>query len=138
MIRPASGSAASGDASAAVNGERGTAAKGRKKGQGLLTMADVDVVKVRALAEINSPVVLRGFCRDADKATFVSKAEEFGTPLPWIFGLVLEVKDLAAETKGLNNVLSSEWMPFHYDGIFKTEIKTDESGKDSIVSQPPR
>ncbi|OHW90955.1 pyoverdine dityrosine biosynthesis [Colletotrichum incanum] len=88
-------------------------AAGAKK----LSIHDVDAEKVRALSEVNSPVVMRGFSKTKDRDLFVKKAEEFGTPLPWKFGLVLEVKDQGADTRGLNNVLSSEWMPFHFDGL---------------------
>ncbi|KAH9905169.1 putative pyoverdine/dityrosine biosynthesis protein [Xylariomycetidae sp. FL2044] len=103
-----------------------------------LSMADVDAQKVRKLAEISSPVVLRGFAKTGDRNRFVEKSEEFGTPLPWKFGLVLEVKDRGADTRGLNNVLSAEWMPFHYDGLFKTEKRTLEDGSEELVSVPPR
>lgn len=108
------------------------------KGKWALTIEDVDAQKVRALSEINSPVVLRDFIKLPSKDKLAAKAEEFGTPTPWKFGLILSVKDHGADTKGLNNVLSSEWMPFHYDGLFKTVKQTNENGEESLVSIPPR
>ena len=107
-------------------------------GKGALSIEDIEAAKVRALAERNSPVVLRGFrgCTDRDK--FVGKADQFGKPLPWKFGLVLEVKDRGTDTRGLNNVLSAEWMPFHYDGLFKTEKQTGDDGVERLVSTPPK
>lgn len=108
-------------------------------GAGALSMDDIDAAKVRALVQVNSPVVLRGFAGTGDRDRLVHKAAELGTPLPWNFGLVLEVKDRgAADTRGLNNVLSAEWMPFHYDGLFKTEKRTNAEGGEVLVSLPPR
>lgn len=107
-------------------------------GPGALGIHDIDAKKVRALSEVNSPVILRGFWKKANRELFVKKAEEFGQPLPWKFGLVLEVKDRGLETRGLNNVLSAEWMPFHFDGMFKTVQKVDENGREYMVPNPPQ
>lgn len=108
------------------------------KGTGTLSIKHVNAKKVRALAEVCSPVVLRGFAKSTHRDLYVNKAEEFGTPLAWKFGLVLEVKDQGENTAGLNNVLSSEWMPFHYDGLFKTSKQLDAHGNEVTVSTPPR
>lgn len=81
---------------------------------------------------------MRGFSKTTDRDLFVAKSEELGKPLPWKFGLVLEVKDRGADTRGLNNVLSAEWMPFHYDGLFKTEKRTKDDGTEELVSTPPQ
>ncbi|KAH8883577.1 putative pyoverdine/dityrosine biosynthesis protein [Thozetella sp. PMI_491] len=107
-------------------------------GSGTLAIEDVDAAKVRTLSEINSPVVLRGFAKTYDRERLVKKAEEFGVPTPWKFGLVLEVKDRGADTRGLNNVLSAEWMPWHFDGLFKTEKKIREDGNEYLVPIPPK
>ncbi|RMJ09524.1 hypothetical protein CDV36_010863 [Fusarium kuroshium] len=107
-------------------------------GPGSLTIDDIDTQKVRALSEINSPVILRGFVKKPDRERFINLSYQFGTPLPWKFGLLLEVKDRGLETRGLNNVLSAEPMPMHYDGLFKTVKQTDESGKEVLVSTPPQ
>ncbi|PYI07913.1 putative pyoverdine/dityrosine biosynthesis protein [Aspergillus sclerotiicarbonarius CBS 121057] len=93
---------------------------------------------LRELAQENSPLLLRAFQDTKDRELHVRKAEEMGTPLPWKFGLILEVKDHGTETQGLNNVLSSEWMPFHYDGLFKIKKEKDSEGKDISVSYPPK
>ncbi|KAI1455482.1 Pyoverdine/dityrosine biosynthesis protein-domain-containing protein [Annulohypoxylon moriforme] len=106
-------------------------------GRGTLSIHDVDAAKVRALSQVNSPVVLRGFSKTRNRDLFVDKAKEFGTPLPWKFGLVLEVKDRGMDARGLNNVLSAEWMPFHYDGLFKTEKRVRDDGSEELVSTPP-
>lgn len=103
-----------------------------------LTIQDFDAQKVRQLAELNSPVILRGFAQTKGRDAYVSKAYELGIPTPWKFGLVLEVKDLGAESRGLNNVLSQEWMPFHFDGMFKTEKRTRNDGSEYLVPNPPR
>jgi hypothetical protein len=105
---------------------------------GSMTMRDIDTEKVRSLAEIVSPVVLRGFCRTPNRDLFVETSHRFGTPLPWKFGLVLEVKDRGADARGLNNVLSAEWMPFHFDGLFKTKIHINDQGKEILLPDPPK
>lgn len=109
-----------------------------KNGKKSLSMQDVDAKKVRSLAERNSPIIIRGFAKTTDRDLYLEKAHEFGTPLPWKFGLVLEVKDQGANTAGLNNVLSAEWMPFHYDGLFKTVKQINDKGEEVLVSTPPQ
>ncbi|KAM0254683.1 hypothetical protein ACHAQJ_006533 [Trichoderma viride] len=108
------------------------------KGPWSMSLEDVDAQKVRALAEVNSPVVLRGFIKKPNKEEFVKKSEEFGKPLEWDFGILLAVKEQGTEKGGLNNTLSTEKMPFHYDGVFKTVRQTDENGQEVQVSTPPR
>ena len=103
-----------------------------------MSIEAVNAKKVRALAEVNSPVVMRGFFKTPKQDAFIAKSREFGEPLPWKFGLLLEVKDRGADTRGLNNVLSAEWMPFHYDGLFKTTTQIDDKGTEIRVSEPPR
>ncbi|KAH7121510.1 Pyoverdine/dityrosine biosynthesis protein-domain-containing protein [Dactylonectria macrodidyma] len=103
-----------------------------------LSIHDIDSSKVRALSEINSPVVLRGFSQTENRDDFVNKSKELGEPLSWKFGLVLEVKDRGVDTRGLNNVLSAEWMPFHYDGLFKTKETITDDGHIETTSVPPR
>lgn len=107
-------------------------------GAGSLTLDDIDTKKVRALSEINSPVVLKGFVKKPSRDRFIDLSHRFGTPLPWKFGLLLEVKDRGQDTRGLNNVLSAEPMPFHYDGLFKVVKQTDENGNEKTVSTPPQ
>ncbi|KAB8237017.1 isocyanide synthase xanB [Aspergillus alliaceus] len=98
----------------------------------------VDMLKLRELAQENSPVILRGFTDTRDRELYIQKAEEMGTPMAWKFGLILEVKDHGTESQGLNNVLSAEWMPFHYDGLFKIKKEIDADGKEVMVSCPPK
>lgn len=107
-------------------------------GNKTLSIHDINSSKVRALSEINSPVVLRGFSQTTDRGNFIMKSKELGVPLSWKFGLVLEVKDRGVDTRGLNNVLSAEWMPFHYDGLFKTKETITKEGHKKILSTPPR
>ncbi|KAF1951536.1 Clavaminate synthase-like protein [Byssothecium circinans] len=90
-------------------------------GSKALTIQDIDALKVRALAKLNLPVVLRGFSQTKDRDQFITKAYELGKPTTWKFGLVLE-----------------EWMPFHFDGLFKTEKRKREDGSESLVPNPPR
>ncbi|KKA28498.1 hypothetical protein TD95_003224 [Thielaviopsis punctulata] len=102
------------------------------------TIHQIDSAKLRALAQLASPVIARGFKKTDNRELFVAKAHELGTPLPWKFGLVLEVKDRGNDTRGLNNVLSSEWMPFHFDGLFKTQTATLADGSAKVLPNPPR
>lgn len=92
------------------------------------SLRDIDVLKVRKLAELQSPVVLRGFADTNDRELYVKKAGEMGTILPWMFGQVMVVKDRKQADRGSNNVASNEAMPMHYDGIFKFTTKKDEHG----------
>lgn len=103
-----------------------------------MSIQDIDGQKVRQLAEVNSPVILRGFAQTKNRDAYVAKSYEMGVPTPWKFGLVLEVKDRGAEGQGLNNVLSQEWMPFHFDGLFKTQKHTRDDGSEYLVPNPPR
>lgn len=102
------------------------------------SVRDVDMQKLRQLAQENSPIVLRGFADTLDRDLFVQKAEQMGTPLGWKFGLILEVKDHGSDAKGLNNVLSAEWMPYHYDGLFKIQKEIDADGNEKVISLPPK
>ncbi|KAI0440046.1 pyoverdine/dityrosine biosynthesis protein [Xylaria telfairii] len=107
-------------------------------GAGTLTLGDVEAEKVRQLAEQTSPVILRNFSGTTDRENFIKKAHDLGTPVGWKFGLLLEVKDRGVDTRGLNNVLSEEWMPFHYDGLFKVKKHIKEDGTEENESIPPR
>ncbi|KJZ69000.1 hypothetical protein HIM_11602 [Hirsutella minnesotensis 3608] len=108
------------------------------KGYGAAILADINAQKVRALSEINSPIIMRGFFNKPKEEVMIKKSKEFGEPLPWKFGLLLKVKDQGMDTQGLNNVLSREWMPFHYDGLFKTVKEVNENGEEVTISKPPR
>ena len=107
---------------------------------------DIDTFKVRKLAELQSPVVLRGFAETSDRELYIKKAEEMGTILPWMFGQVMVVKDQQKVDRGSNNVASNEHMPMHYDGIFKFRAKKDsdgnvvkdEQGNEVQIQIPPR
>jgi alpha-ketoglutarate-dependent taurine dioxygenase/pyoverdine/dityrosine biosynthesis protein Dit1 len=79
----------------------------------------VDMMKLRQLSEHCSPVILRGFKGATNRELFIGKGREMGPITPWKFGELLEVKDGGENAQGLNNVLSSEPMPYHYDGLFK-------------------
>lgn len=94
------------------------------------SLRDVDVTRLRKLAEVQSPVVLRGFADTTDRELFISKAYDMGTVLPWTFGILQEVKDHGRNDKDHNNVVSSEAMPMHYDGMFKFVTQKDEEGND--------
>jgi hypothetical protein len=85
-----------------------------------LAIEQMDAQKVCELAQRNSPIVLRGFTNTRNRNAFLAKSYELGIPTPWKFGLILEDKDHGTAGQGLNNVLSQEWMPFHFDGMFKT------------------
>lgn len=92
---------------------------------------DVPMEKLRSLATRYSLVILRGF-GGASQPEYVEKARQMGEVLPWVFGDVLKVKE--DPSIDLNNVLTREAMPMHFDGLFKT--KNAEDG--SLVSNPPQ
>ena len=98
--------------------------------QGQPSLRDFDVMKLRKLAEVQSPVVLRGFADTTNRELFINKSYELGEVLPWTFGILQEVKDDRKNDKLHNNVVSDEAMPMHYDGVFKFVTKKDENGND--------
>ncbi|KAM7212220.1 pyoverdine dityrosine biosynthesis [Rhypophila decipiens] len=106
-----------------------------------LCIEDIDAAKVRLLAEQNSPVILRGFSLTDKRDLYVKKAYELGKPIPWTWGLVLEIKELGMDlVKNPNNTaaLSAEGMPFHYDGVFKTHLVKLEDGTEVLRPNAPR
>ncbi|KAI9676075.1 MAG: hypothetical protein M1817_000818 [Caeruleum heppii] len=102
------------------------------------SMRDIDMQKLRKLAELQSPVVARGFANTMEEETFQGKAKELGEILPWTFGIMQKVKDAGRNDKLHNNVVSNEAMPMHYDGMFKFETKKDENGNEIKVQNAPR
>ena len=99
-------------------------------GQGQLSLREFDIMKLRKFAEVQSPVVLRGFADTTNRELFINKSYELGEVLPWTFGILQEVKDHRKNDKLHNNVVSDEAMPMHYDGMFKFVPKKDENGND--------
>ena len=93
---------------------------------------DVDMQRVRRLALSTAPLLLRGFTMKVQKEVFRAKAGELGEIQMWPFGDILEVRENASFN--MNNVLTNEAMPFHYDGVFKT-IKDETTGEP--ISVPP-
>lgn len=103
------------------------------------SLHNVHMQKVRGLAEHCSPIVLRNFQDTTDEHTFESKAYDLGAVAPWTFGVKQKVKDAGRNDRMANNVVSSEAMPMHYDGMFKFVKKVDEkTGEETSVSNPPR
>lgn len=82
------------------------------------------------LASRMSLIIFRGFL-SVSMEEFRNYAAQVGKILPWVFGDVLVVRD--DPSMDLNNVLTKEAMPMHFDGNFK--LKTDESGNQ--VPDPP-
>ena len=102
------------------------------------SLKDVDMTKVRRLAELQSPVVCRGFADTTVVDVFQSKAHELGIVVPWMYGIMQKVKDSGRTDNMGNNVVSNEVMPMHYDGVFKFATKTDENGNEVKVQHAPR
>ena len=98
--------------------------------QAKTSFRDVDMKKLRGLAETQSPVVLRGFAETTDRELFISRAYELGDVQKWTFGELQEVKDGKRTDKLGNNVTSTEAMPMHYDGMFKFVTQKDADGND--------
>lgn len=103
-------------------------------------MDSLEGPKLRKLSELNSPIVLRGFRGTTDREAWMAKANDFGEPLTWNgkFGFVLEVKDRQGDLRGLNSTLTSESMPFHYDGVFKVVKKVNDKGEEEDFIDAPR
>ncbi|KAB8542088.1 hypothetical protein FH972_025551 [Carpinus fangiana] len=117
-----------------------------KSTQANYSLHNVHMQKVRALAEVCSPVILRGFSDTTDERTFQAKAYDAGTVLPWTFGIMQKVRDSGRTDREANNVVSAEAMPMHYDGMFKFlpasnpdgSPKLDKEGNIVKESSPPR
>jgi pyoverdine/dityrosine biosynthesis protein Dit1/alpha-ketoglutarate-dependent taurine dioxygenase len=103
-----------------------------KEGSGPYKFEDVDMKLVRRLALATAPLLLRGFSMEVEKEVFRGKARELGSIQQWPFGDILEVTE--NPEFNMNNVLTREAMPFHYDGVFLT--KTDEKTGE-VISIPP-
>lgn len=103
-----------------------------REGHGPYRFENVDMKRVRRLALATAPLLLRGFTMEVRKEVFRTKASELGEIQMWPFGDILEVRENASFN--MNNVLTSEAMPFHYDGVFKT-AKDDQTGE--WISVPP-
>ena len=93
---------------------------------------DVSMMCVRRLALSTAPLLLQGFTMAVEKEVFRAKATELGEIQMWPFGDILEVRENA--NLNMNNVLTNEAMPFHYDGVFKT-VMDEKSGE--WISRPP-
>ena len=73
--------------------------------------------QLRRLALKFKLVNVRGLRTIENQQKFDDASSSFGTPQSWFFGNVLTVKLNPA--LDVNNVLSNEAMPMHYDGLFK-------------------
>ncbi|KAK4678468.1 hypothetical protein QC764_307890 [Podospora pseudoanserina] len=106
-----------------------------------LPITSIPILSIRALAEHNSPICLRGFKQTTNRDLFIQKAKEMGTTLGWPgrYEVIMSVKDVGTEFDEKGNPvvssLSAEKMAFHYDGVFKT-TQDPETGK--LSSLPPR
>ncbi|KAI1505979.1 putative pyoverdine/dityrosine biosynthesis protein [Biscogniauxia marginata] len=87
------------------------------EGPDALSIVDVDAAKVRAMSELSSPIILRGFAQTRNHDFFVEKVADFGTPLPSKLGLPLEMKDQGADAREPNN---------------------EKDGSEELISRPPR
>lgn len=101
-------------------------------GNGPYKFEDADMKRIRKLALSTAPLLLRGFTMEVEKEVFRTKAKELGSIQQWPFGDILEVKENASFD--MNNVLTTESMPYHYDGVFKT-AKDEKTGE--TISVPP-
>lgn len=102
------------------------------------SLQEVRMQKVRGLAEKCSPIILRGFKDTTEERIFKSKAYDLGDVLPWTFGVMQKVKDAGKTDRQANNVVTSEAMPMHYDGMFKFTKKVHLDGSETMESTPPR
>jgi len=93
---------------------------------------DVDMKLVRRLALSTAPLLLQGFTMEVKKEVFRAKAKQLGEIQQWPFGDIIEIRENI--DLNMNNVLTREDMPFHYDGVFKT-VQNEETGE--VISVPP-
>ncbi|KAI1778839.1 Pyoverdine/dityrosine biosynthesis protein-domain-containing protein [Hypoxylon cercidicola] len=105
-------------------------------GRNSLSVRDVDTAKVRALSQLNSPIVLRDFARTRNRDSLVAKAHEFGVPTSWKCD-VLGLQNYGVDDRELTHTLSEEWTQSCRDGICK-EKRVSEDGSEVLVSMSPR
>ncbi len=94
----------------------------------------LDMEKLRKLAEVQSPVILRGFAEPSERELFITSGE------------LQEVKDRKRRDRFGNSVTNIEAMPMHYGGKFKSLTKKysygndvkGADGKDIKVQTPPK
>jgi alpha-ketoglutarate-dependent taurine dioxygenase len=79
--------------------------------------------QLRRLAVKYSLLIIRGIQPLSNQNEFEEKTTQYGNTQSWFFGNVLTVK--LNPSVDINNVLSSEAMPMHFDGLFKL----NENGK---------
>ncbi|KAL9595536.1 MAG: hypothetical protein Q9219_006393 [cf. Caloplaca sp. 3 TL-2023] len=101
-------------------------------GKGPYKFEDVDMKNVRRLALSTAPLLLRGFSMEVQKEVFRAKAGQLGEIQMWPFGDIIEIRENV--DMNMNNVLTNEAMPFHYDGVFKT-VEDPKTGE--AISVPP-
>ncbi|KAI1486752.1 putative pyoverdine/dityrosine biosynthesis protein [Biscogniauxia mediterranea] len=95
-----------------------------------LSIFDIDAAKVRAMSELSSPVILRGFSRAKKREAVVRKAEDFG----------IEVEEPDTNRQGLNDILAAKSLLCHCNSLSGSGAEqcaqVDKGGE--RVSQPPR
>ncbi|KAI0599576.1 putative pyoverdine/dityrosine biosynthesis protein [Biscogniauxia sp. FL1348] len=100
------------------------------KGAGALSILDIDAGKVRAMSELSSPIILRGFSRTRNRELFVRKAGDFG----------IEVEEPGANTQGRKDTLAGEALLYYCNNLIgsgaEQRAQADKGGEQ--VSQPPR
>ncbi|PHH78250.1 hypothetical protein CDD82_3146 [Ophiocordyceps australis] len=104
------------------------------------SLREVPMQKIRRLATLCSPVVLRGFSETTDQEVFNNRAFDLGEPAPWTHGLRTSIKNAPGENPdpALAIVTSNEAMPMHQDGFFYLVPKIQPDGTTTMVSSQPR
>lgn len=90
----------------------------------------LDAKKLRQLAEIQSPVVLRGFAETTDRELFINSAQDIGEVSSGPSGVLQEIKE--------HYFMSSDARPMHYDGMFNIITQKDEQGKEIKIQKSPK
>ena len=98
---------------------------------GVVSLDQLPLHTIRSLGLNHSLVLFRGF-ESLSQDEFRSAASQIGSIQSWVFGDILVVKSARTGLQ-LNNVLTNEAMPMHFDGTFKTQL--DENG--NVVPDAP-
>lgn len=108
------------------------------------SLADVDMIKLGRLAEVNSPLVIRGFRETENRELFVRKASEMGAITPWDTK-VDEVDankpwgvDVASRTKGYDIAERSSNLSLRHNADLKVEKEFGENRNSVSISRAPR
>ena len=106
---------------------------------GPCALRDIDVAKLRGLAEYQSPIIARGFAATTEHDVLVSNAQEFGkgfSPRPGAEGLLLPEEEASKPTRDVT-VETDDASPIHDTGMLQATTTREEPIPKTIHTHDP-